>query len=50
MPMLGLYWAVSLGFYSAVAFAIWKLFQIGRDVSAIKKMLSDITQSQWRHP
>jgi hypothetical protein len=46
MPMVGLYWALTLGFYSAVVFAIWKLFQIGRDVSEIKKMLTNILQGQ----
>ena len=44
--MVGLYWALTLGFYSAVAFAIWRLFQIGREVSEIKRLLMDIRAHQ----
>ena len=46
LPMVGLYWALTLGFYSAVAFAIWRLFQIGREVSEIKRLLMDIRAHQ----
>jgi hypothetical protein len=46
LPMVGLYWVLTLGFYSAVGFAIWRLFQIGRDVSEVKKILMDIRQNQ----
>jgi hypothetical protein len=44
--MVGLYWALTLGFYSAVVFAIWRLFQIGREISEIKKRLMDIRAHQ----
>jgi hypothetical protein len=46
LPTLGLYWALTLGFYSAVIFAIWKIFQIGREISEIRKLLTDIRAHQ----
>jgi hypothetical protein len=49
-PMIGLYWAFELGFYSVVAFTIWKVFQISREVSEIKKLLLDIRTHQMRRP
>ena len=50
MPMLGFYWALTLGFYSAVAFTIWKVFQIGREVSEIKRLLLEIRTHQTDRP
>lgn len=46
LQMVAFYWVLTLGFYSAVAFAIWKLFQIGREVSEVKQILMDIRQNQ----
>jgi hypothetical protein len=31
--------ALTLGFYSAIVFGIWKIFQIARDVAEIKRIL-----------
>ena len=46
MLMVSLYWALTFGFYAAAAFAMWRVFQIGRGVSEIKKMLMEIRQNQ----
>lgn len=42
--------ALSLAFYLAIVFAIWKVFQIGRDVSEIKRMLRDDIATRMREP
>jgi hypothetical protein len=45
LPIAGLFWALTICFYSAVAFAIWRIFQIGR-LSEIKRLLLDIRADQ----
>jgi hypothetical protein len=50
MLMVALYWAFTLGIYPAVALTIWKVFQIGREVSEIRQLLMDVRAHQMRLP
>ena len=42
----GLFFAVTLAFYSAIVFGIWKIFQIGRDVAEIKAVLREMRRGE----
>ena len=42
MVLTAFSWALTLAFYLAVGFAMWRLLHIGREVSEIKKLLTEV--------
>jgi hypothetical protein len=41
-------WALTLGFSLAAGFAMWRILHIGREVSEIRKLLTEIKARQTR--